>query len=112
LGFGLLGREFGLSTGGLLVHGFVQTGWTAAQFAAWKGQDACLRILVDAGASVDMQNEVWAMFRIVLHLCGFPCSICIGNVYDQTYTVTICTPTCIAYKSNCAGVSICIMMGI
>ena len=45
----------------------VQFGNTAATFASWEGHEACLRMVVDAGADVNIQNEVWAMHFFCKH---------------------------------------------
>jgi hypothetical protein len=44
-----------------------QEGNTAAILASSKGHEACLRMVMDAGADVNLQTNVWAMHFFCKH---------------------------------------------
>ena len=52
-----------LSTGCYYFHCVFQNGKTALHFAAHKGQLLAVRALIEAGADLDITDEVWGTFK-------------------------------------------------
>jgi hypothetical protein len=50
---------FAASCDNAFAYHDLQDGDTPAICAAWKGKDACLRMLVTSGADLNVQNKVW-----------------------------------------------------
>lgn len=53
-----------LSIGWYYFHFIFQNGKTALQYAAHKGQLLAVKALIEAGADLDITDEVWGTFKM------------------------------------------------
>jgi hypothetical protein len=58
----------------------LQDGHTAAIFASCNGHEACLRMVVDAGADLNIQDKVWVMHLFFKYRWyGWVCIVVCGD---------------------------------